>query len=79
LKKGLVIREESKKDHRFQEIKLTSKGVRLVPQLARIADENDECFFGDLSLQKRNGLIKFLKKIAKTYSFGSRFVSESKV
>lgn len=79
LKKGLVTREESRKDHRFQEIKLTAKGENLVPRLARIADENDEYFFGDLSLQKRGALISFLKMVAKTYGFGSRFVSEKKI
>jgi len=76
LKKGLITREELTKDHRFQEIKLTSKGEKLVPQLARIADENDKYFFGNLSLQKRNVLIRFLKKIVKTYGFGSHFAVE---
>ena len=79
LNKGLVTREESIKDRRFQEIKLTSKGEKLVPYLARIADKNDEYFFGDLSLQKRGDLIGFLKKVAKTHGFGSRLAIESKI
>lgn len=79
LKKGLVTREESTKDHRFQEIKLTVKGEKLVPHLARIADENDGYFFGNLSLEKRNDLIKLLKAIAKIHGFGSRLAAESKI
>ena len=70
LKKGLVTREESTKDHRFREIKLTSKGELLTPYLARIADENDEYFFGNLPLHKRNDLIRFLKKVVKTNRLG---------
>ena len=76
LKKGLVTREESTKDHRFQEIKLTNKGELLTPYLARIADKNDEYFFGDLPLRKRNDLIRFLKKVVKTHRLGNHFTIE---
>jgi DNA-binding MarR family transcriptional regulator len=76
LKKGLVTREESTKDHRFQEIKLTSKGELLTPYLARIADENDEYFFGNLPLHKRNDLIRFLKKVVQMHRLGNHFAIE---
>ena len=68
--KGLVSREGSIKDRRFQEIKLTSKGRNLVPKLAHIADQNDEYFFGYLQANKRDSLIKFLKHVAETHRLG---------
>src|SRR5262249_15090172 len=44
LAKGLVTRAESAGDRRYQEIKLTANATKLVPKLAKIADENDEKF-----------------------------------
>lgn len=70
LKKGLVARDESTTDRRFQEIKLTSKGERLVPHLAQIADKNDKHFFGNLSGLEKDNLIKFLKNVVKTHRLG---------
>ncbi len=76
LKKGLVTRKESTEDHRFQEIKLTGKGEKLTPKLARIADDNDAYFFGNLSSNKKNELIEFLKKVVKTHKLGNHFAIE---
>lgn len=45
LHKHFVTRSESSGDRRYQHIKLTAKAINLVPQLAGIADENDESFF----------------------------------
>jgi DNA-binding MarR family transcriptional regulator len=73
LKKGLVVRDESTEDRRFQEIKLTAKGERLVPQLAQIADENDEYFFGKLPAHEKKNLIKFLKYVVDTHQLGRNF------
>lgn len=64
LQKGLVSRTDSVTDRRYQEIKLTKKAVELVPNLAKIADENDEKFFSVLSASERNTLISLLVKIA---------------
>lgn len=75
-KKGLVAIEESKKDRRFQEIKLTNKGERLVPQLAQIADQIDEYFFGNLPARKRDSLINFLKNLVKTHRLGKSLAIE---
>ncbi|MGE0269494.1 MAG: MarR family winged helix-turn-helix transcriptional regulator [Candidatus Omnitrophota bacterium] len=77
LKKGLVVRDESTTDRRCQEIKLTSKGERLVPQLAQIADNNDKHFFGNFSELEKDKLVKFLKNIVKTHRLGRSLAIES--
>ncbi|HMU85314.1 MAG TPA: MarR family transcriptional regulator [Leptospiraceae bacterium] len=64
LNKGLVTRTESSRDRRFQEIQLTPRAARLVPQLARIADENDESFFSILSQGEKKALVRTLVKLA---------------
>lgn len=69
LNKDLVTRTESSNDRRFQKIKLTSKAIKLVPSLADSADENDEFFFGVLSQNEKNALIKILKKLADHHKF----------
>ncbi len=64
LNKGLVARTESESDRRYQEIKLTKSAHKLVPQLARIADENDEYFFSALSRTERKTLMEILVKLS---------------
>jgi DNA-binding MarR family transcriptional regulator len=61
--KGLVLREDSLGDRRFQQISLTKAGLNLVPKLAKLADENDEYFFGSLTVKEKDQLIKTLKKV----------------
>lgn len=62
LQKGLVTRRESSRDRRYQDIELTAAAVALVPKLARLADENDEQFFGVLSKSERAALAAILQK-----------------
>lgn len=64
LKKRLVTRRESAADRRFQDIELTPAALRLVPKLARLADQNDAEFFRVLSRYERSALTKLLKKVA---------------
>lgn len=64
LNKGLVIRTESSGDRRYQEIKLTANAVKLVPKLAKLADENDVRFFSILSKYEQKELMNTLKKLA---------------
>jgi DNA-binding MarR family transcriptional regulator len=64
VQKNLVSRAEASGDRRFQDIKLTSAGRTLVPRLARIADQNDEEFFSQLSAEERERLVAMLKKLA---------------
>ncbi len=63
VQKKLVSRAEASGDRRFQDIKLTSAGRTLVPRLARIADQNDEEFFSQLSAEERERLVATLKKL----------------
>jgi DNA-binding MarR family transcriptional regulator len=64
LQKGLISRTESKEDRRYQDIQLTAAGRKLVPQLAALADQNDEEFFSSISASERTQLVKILKKLA---------------
>jgi DNA-binding MarR family transcriptional regulator len=64
LKKGFVTRRDSSGDRRRQDIKLTPSAVVLVPRLAKLADENDEAFFGVISHEERHALRTILLRIA---------------
>jgi DNA-binding MarR family transcriptional regulator len=64
LEKSLVTRKESSGDRRFQDIELTPSAVAIVPKLAKLADANDEEFFGVLSKSDRKVLTGVLKKTA---------------
>lgn len=61
--KGLIARTDRTDDRRFQSISLTAVGRRLIPQLAKIADENDEEFFGPLTAEERAALLASMKKL----------------
>ena len=71
LHKGLVTRTESSGDRRYQEIKLTSDAIKLVPKLAGIADENDESFFSRLSPPEREALKNTLMKLAEMHKLNT--------
>ncbi|MEI9812743.1 MAG: MarR family transcriptional regulator [Acidobacteriota bacterium] len=64
LQKGLASRTEAKEDRRFQDVALTAAGRRLVPELAALADRNDEQYFSHLSARERETLVATLKKLA---------------
>ncbi|MGA2983916.1 MAG: MarR family transcriptional regulator [Terriglobia bacterium] len=64
LQKGLVTRKESTRDRRYQDIELTQAAISIVPKLAKLADENDEQFFGVLSKFERKILTEILMKTA---------------
>jgi DNA-binding MarR family transcriptional regulator len=63
VQKHLVNREEGATDRRTQAIALTPAGRRIVPQLAALADQNDEQFFASLTPKQREDLIATLKKL----------------
>lgn len=67
LQKGLVTRTEASGDRRYQEIQLTKDAQKLVPKLAKIADENDEEFFSVLTNAERNQLMNILIKVAEAH------------
>jgi len=62
-RKGLAVRESSTTDRRFQMVKLSEAGTRLVPVLARIADANDHEFFGHLNASDRSMLVNVLREM----------------
>lgn len=63
--KKLVRRTAAGGDKRFQSVALTAAGKQLVPLLARLADQNDEAFFGHLSAEKRAELMALLQEIVR--------------
>jgi DNA-binding MarR family transcriptional regulator len=65
--KKLVTRRERTDDRRFQSIALTAEGRRLIPQLAELADQNDEEFFQPLSFGERTALIATMKKLVQAH------------
>jgi len=64
IEKKLAIRSESKKDRRFQEIRLTKKAKNLVPKLVQLTEENDKRFFSCLTKGERTTLTNLLKKVS---------------
>jgi DNA-binding MarR family transcriptional regulator len=65
--KKLVTRRDRSDDRRFQSIALTAAGRRLIPQLAALADQNDEEFFHPLSSGERTALIATMKKLVRAH------------
>jgi DNA-binding MarR family transcriptional regulator len=65
LTKKLITRAYSTEDRRWQTLTLTAAGKRLVPQLAKLADANDEEFFACLTSRERTALLDTLKRLVK--------------
>ncbi|MFC0118277.1 MarR family winged helix-turn-helix transcriptional regulator [Pseudoalteromonas xiamenensis] len=61
--KGLVVRNLADGRAREQELRLTEKGASLVPQLAAIADANDDQFFGHLPQTEREMLVQVMQAL----------------
>jgi MarR family transcriptional regulator, lower aerobic nicotinate degradation pathway regulator len=62
--KTLFERTASDGDRRYQSVALTVNGEKLVPLLARLADENDQEFFGHLTRDEQSGLVRMLRDVA---------------
>lgn len=67
--KSLATRLSSEGDRRYQTVSLTSAGKRLVPTLARLADENDREFFGHLKPDERASLVSLLQDIVRRHGW----------
>ena len=65
--KGLVSRATVDADRRAQQIVLSSAGRKLVPRLARLADANDEAFFGHLDPAVREQLARAMQDLVRTH------------
>lgn len=61
--RGLVLRSENPRSRREVAISLTEKGRKLVPKLAREADQNDQEFFGHLSDAQQQAFLGFIKTL----------------
>lgn len=64
ISKGLVKRTDCTADGRMHVLTLRTKGRRLVPLLAALADENDREFFDLLDANERAALQQVLEKLA---------------
>lgn len=62
VQKGLASRSEGP-DRRSVALTLTPAGKKLVPKLAKLADENDESFFHSLSARQREEFLSIIKKL----------------
>lgn len=61
--KGLAQRQLAEGRAREQVLALTEAGQRLIPQLAAIADENDQHFFSHLDPAQSTALIALLQEV----------------
>jgi DNA-binding MarR family transcriptional regulator len=64
-RKELAERASSDGDRRYQTVKLTAAGKRLVPVLAQLADENDREFFGHLTPEETSWLVGIFEDIVR--------------
>jgi DNA-binding MarR family transcriptional regulator len=62
--KGLARRELAEGSAREQVLSLTPQGRALVPRLAALADQNEEHFFGHMSVRERQALMKAFQALA---------------
>lgn len=63
IEKNRVERQANPADKRAQTLALKPDGRSLIPQLAALADDNDNAFFGVLEDSERNELERLLRKI----------------
>ena len=69
--KALVTRDDDPPDGRAHVLALSDAGSLLVPDLARLADENDEAAFACLTAEERAQLDRILRKIAGAHGLKS--------
>lgn len=69
LDKSLVARTSDNNDRRYQSVSLTAKGRKLVPILARLADDNDAEMFGHLTASTHAELVGLLKGIVQQHGW----------
>jgi DNA-binding MarR family transcriptional regulator len=62
--KNWIVRSTKPEDSRVHLLSLTGSGTRILPQLAKIADENDRAFFAVLAPAESATLRRLLGKLA---------------
>ncbi len=65
--KALVTREVDELDRRYQELAITAAGRALVPELAKLADQNDAEFFGHLTAADRAAMTRVMQDIVRRH------------
>ncbi|WP_058189236.1 MarR family winged helix-turn-helix transcriptional regulator [Terracidiphilus gabretensis] len=65
--KRWIAAKDNQADRRQQFLTLTAAGRKAVPQLARIADENDAHFFGELSGKEQARLRRLMERLTKIH------------
>jgi DNA-binding MarR family transcriptional regulator len=61
ISKGLVVKEPNPDDGRAHKLKLTRAGMRLLPELAALADQNETECFAQMPDRDRQALERILK------------------
>ena len=69
--KNWITRSTKPEDNRVQLLSLTRPGRRILPQLAEIADRNDQQFFDCLDAGERGTLRRLLAKLAEFHQIRS--------
>lgn len=68
-RKKLAVVTSSEIDRRYQSVELTAAGKRIVPILARLADDNDREFFGHLTPEENTKLVMLLQDIVRRHGW----------
>ena len=74
-KREFITRTFTDEDRRLSSIALTTSGKKIVPALAKIADENDVHFFGHLSQKEILQMKAFLKGLVNRHGFKNKPIS----
>jgi DNA-binding MarR family transcriptional regulator len=69
--KKLVIRADSKEDGRAMRLALSPTGRKLVPVLAKEADDNDHAFFKALSSSDRERFLKTITDLLQVHGWSA--------
>lgn len=65
--KGHISRTADERDRRYQELAITAAGRALVPELAKLADQNDAEFFGHLTAADRAAMMRAMQEIVRRH------------
>ena len=65
--KGHISRTTDERDRRYQELAITAAGRALVPELAKLADQNDAEFFGHLTAADRAAMMRVMQDIVRRH------------
>ncbi len=62
--KGWIECRTDAEDTRVRQLSLTRSGQRVLPSMAKIADQNDEKFFGCLTSSEKDVFLRLLRKLS---------------